>query len=209
MKVKICGITNLDDALAACDAGADLLGFNFAEEARRKNRYIAPEEAREIVGQLPPFVMTVAVTVNDSVENAREYLSFLDYVQLHGDESPAHCAAVGRRAVKAFRAGGNFAPESVVPYAAAAYLLDACVPGAVGGTGVTCDWELAARVVALGRPVMLAGGLTPENVAEAVRRVRPYAVDTAGGVESAPGKKDHGKLREFVRQAKHALSFSG
>jgi len=205
-RVKICGITNLEDALAACEAGADALGFVFAPEAKARNRYVSPEQGREIVRQLPPFVSTVAVCVNDPPARLREYLEFVDYVQLCGEESVEDCAAVCDRAIKAFRAGGDFDPAGMAAYPAAAYLLDAGVQGAHGGTGVTCDWDVARRAVALGRRIVLAGGLTPDNVAEAVRAVRPYAVDTSGGVESAPGKKDHDRIRRFIENARLPVS---
>jgi phosphoribosylanthranilate isomerase len=204
-RVKICGITNLDDALAACEAGADALGFNFAPEARPKNRYIDPESAQRIIEALPPFVSTVGVCVNEPTERLCEYLEIVDWVQLHGEETVADCDLVAGRAVKAFRAAPGFDPASVLAYSTASYLLDAYVPGARGGTGATCDWELARKVVALGRPVLLAGGLTPENVAEAVRQVKPYGVDTAGGVEASPGVKDRDKMRKFIQNAKTAL----
>jgi len=206
MRVKICGITNVEDALAACEAGADAVGFVFASEAKARKRYVAPEDAREIVRQLPPFVSTVAVCVNDPPARLREYLEFVDYVQLCGEESIEDCAAVGERAVKAFRAAGDFDPAGMAAYPAAAYLLDAGVQGAHGGTGVTCDWAVARRAVALGVPIVLAGGLTPDNVSEAVRAVRPYAVDTSGGVEKAPGKKDHDRIRRFIEQARLSVS---
>jgi len=206
MRVKICGITNVDDALAACDAGADALGFIFAPEAQRRNRYIAPDQAAQIVAQLPPFVSTVAVCVNEPVARLLEYLEFVDWVQLCGEEPAPDCAPVAARAIKAFRMGADFRPEAMLAYGTAAYLVDAYAPGQRGGTGKTCDWTAARRACALGRPVILAGGLTPENVAEAVRAVGPYAVDTAGGVEAAPGKKDHERIRSFVRRAKGALS---
>lgn len=204
-RIKICGITNLDDALYACEAGADALGFNFADEARRKNRYIDPEEAARIIPRLPPFVTTVAVCVNEPVERLREYLTFVDRVQLHGDETVEQCEPVASWAIKAFRASPGFDPAVLLAYPTSSYLLDAYVPGSRGGTGETCDWEVARRAVELGRPLILAGGLTPENVGEAVRRVRPWAVDTAGGVESAPGKKDRDRIRKFVENAKTAL----
>ncbi len=204
MKVKLCGITSLDDALAACDAGADALGFNFAAEARERNRYIDPGAAMKIIECLPPFVATVAVTVNETLARLEEYLGFVDSVQLHGEEDPGICAALSKRPIKAFRAGPGFVPESMLAYRASAYLLDTPVSGARGGTGQTGDWETAEMAVGLGRPIILAGGLTPENVAEAIRRVRPYGVDTASGVESAPGKKDHERIRLFVRNAKQA-----
>jgi len=206
MRVKICGITNIEDALAACEAGADALGFVFAPEAKARNRYVSPEQAREIVRQLPPFVSTVAVCVNDPPARLREYLGFVDYVQLCGEESIEDCAAVGDRVIKAFRADADFDPAGMAAYPAAAYLLDASFQGAHGGTGVTCDWDVARRAVALGDPIVLAGGLTPENVAEAVRAVRPYAVDTSGGVQSAPGKKDHDRIRRFFENARLPVS---
>ena len=206
MKVKICGITNLEDALAACEAGADALGFVFAPEAKARNRYVSPEQAREIVRQLPPFVSTVAVCVNDTPARLRQYLEFVDYVQLCGEESVEVCAAVCDRAIKAFRAGADFDPAAMAAYPAAAYLLDSMVQGAHGGTGLTCDWDVARRAVALGRPIVLAGGLTPDNVTEAVRAVRPYAVDTSGGVQSAPGKKDHDRIRRFIENARLPVS---
>ncbi|MBI5095033.1 MAG: phosphoribosylanthranilate isomerase [Candidatus Hydrogenedentes bacterium] len=205
-RVKICGITNIEDALAACEAGADALGFNFAPEARRRNRYIDPEEAQRIIEQLPSFITSVAVCVNAPAEDMLEYLEFVDRVQLHGEESAEECLPFAARAIKVFRAAPGFAPESMLEYPATTFLLDAYVPDARGGSGTTCDWELARRAVALGRPLILAGGLTPENVAEAVRSVKPYAVDTAGGVESAPGKKDHDRIREFIRNAKLSVS---
>lgn len=204
-KVKICGVTTRDDALAACDAGADLLGLNFAPEAKPKGRYLDPDAAAALVEELPPFVTTVAVTVNESPKRLLEYLTFVDYAQLSGGEPVQTCAALGGRGLKAFRLRPGFAVDSMWAYPCRAYLLDAYVPGSHGGTGATCDWALARRIVEAGRPIMLAGGLNPDNVAEAVRTVRPYAVDVAGGVEGAPGKKDHEKLRSFIRNAKFAL----
>lgn len=195
--------------MAASNAGADALGFNFALEARRRNRYIDPDAALKIIEQLPPFVSAVAVSVNDSPERLREYLTFVDRVQLHGEEPPDTCAVVAARAIKAFRVGPDFNPRTILAYDASAYLLDAYAPDARGGTGRSFDWDVAKAVVALGRPIILAGGLTPENVAEAVRKVQPYGVDTAGGVERAPGKKDHDRIKEFIANARRALSVPG
>ncbi len=206
MKIKICGITNRDDALAAIDAGADALGFNFADEARAKKRYIAPEEARRIAEELPPFVVTVAVTVNATAAQLHEFLLYMDRVQLHGEESPEFAADFGHRAIKALRIGPDFSPDAVNRYNVGSVLLDAFDAVARGGTGKTADWALARKTVEEARrPVLLAGGLTPENVTEAVRIVRPYGVDVSGGVEKEPGKKDHDKLRRFVREAKLSL----
>lgn len=206
IKVKICGITNRDDALAACDAGADALGFNFAAEARARNRYIEPDEARQIIEELPPFVSSVAVCVNESLERMHGFLEWIDFVQLHGEEPAEQCALLGRRAIKAFRLSPDFEADKVLDYAAAAYVVDAYVAGSRGGTGKTCDWEQAAALTKLSPRIILAGGLTPENVAEAIRAVGPYGVDTAGGVESEPGKKDHGRIREFIHNVRSSIS---
>ena len=201
VRVKICGITNVADAVAAVEAGADALGFVFAEEARARNRYVDLATAAAIRKELPPFVAAVGVCVNDDLDRLRRYLDVVDYVQLHGEESIDVCTAVAERAIKVFRVAAGFDPRMMLEYPACAYLLDAYVPDARGGTGLCVDWEVARQAVALGRPVILAGGLTPENVADAVAQTRPYAVDTSGGVENAPGKKDHERLREFIRQA--------
>jgi len=204
-RVKICGITSLADALAACEAGADALGFNFAPEARARNRYIDPEQARDIIRELPPFITTVGITVNAAEADLKRYLEFVDLLQLHGEETPEQCEPFADRVIKVFWAGPQFQAESMLRYPVKAYLLDARVPGAHGGTGHTCDWEAAATAVSLGKAIVLAGGLRPDNVAEAIRRVRPYAVDTASGVESAPGKKDHERIRSFVQNAKQCV----
>lgn len=207
MRVKICGITNVEDALAACDAGADALGFVFAPEAKRRGRYIEPDVARAIIAQLPPFVTTVAVCANEPVARLAEYLEFVDRVQLCGEEPVETCTAVGPRAIKVFRVSAGFEPEALLAYPTPAYLLDACAANApYGGAGKVCDWQAARDVVALGRPVILAGGLTPENVGEAVRQVRPYAVDVSGSIQRAPGKKDHDLMRSFIENAKLPIS---
>lgn len=206
MRVKICGITTIEDALAACDAGVDALGFNFAAESRAKGRHIEPADAKRIIEQLPPFVTTVGVCVNESLERLSEYLDFVDQVQLHGEEPFEVSRALASRSIKVFRVGADFDHTQVTACPASAYLLDASVPIARGGTGRTCDWNAARRVVELGKPVILAGGLTPDNVCDAIRAVRPHAVDTAGGVERSPGKKDHDKIRDFIRNAKSCVS---
>lgn len=208
IRVKICGITNLDDALAACEAGVDALGFVFAEEARRRNRYIAPEEARAIIAQLPPFVTTVAVCVNASLAELRSYLTFTDLVQLCGEEDPEMYRPVADRALKVIHVGQELQAADWKKYPARAIVLDTLAPGTHGGSGVPFDWELARAATGFARPVMLAGGLTPENVAEAVKTVQPCAVDTSGGVEAAPGKKDHDRIRQFIRNARSSLSVS-
>lgn len=204
-RVKICGITNLEDALAACDAGADALGFVLAPEAKKRNRYIERDAAFEIIEQLPPFVTTVAVTVNESMMTLAGLLTYFDCVQLHGEEEPEDCPPP-HVTIKAFRPGPGFGMSDMTRYQARAYLLDAYSTSDRGGTGHQGDWELAQMAVGTGKPIILAGGLTPENVAEAVRAVRPYAVDTSSGVESAPGKKDHDRIRAFIHNAKTSLA---
>lgn len=206
MKIKICGITSLEDALAACAAGADALGFVFAPEARKRNRFIAPEAAREIIAALPPCVLSVAVTVNEPLDRLRDYLQFVDRVQLHGEEPASICRTLAPRAIKVFRAGPELDIAAMRQYPGNAYLLDAAAPGERGGAGVVCDWDIARRAVDAGLRIILAGGLTPENAAEAARRVRPYAMDVSGGVECAPGKKDHEKMRQFIQNARSAVA---
>lgn len=203
MIVKICGITNLEDALAAVEAGADALGFNFY---RRSPRYIAPEEARRIVSELPEALMTVGVFVNEDepakVARVADDVG-LTAVQLHGDESPQYCRALrGRFVIKAVRARGDFEPESVCSYEADAILLDAFSEKERGGTGRVVDWGVARRVRELVPRLFLAGGLAPENVAAAIDAVGPYAVDACSLLESAPGRKDQLRVRAFVAAAR-------
>lgn len=200
VRVKVCGITNLEDARAALAAGADALGFNFY---RRSPRYIAPEDARRIISELPPgAALCVGVFVNeDSAATVARMAaeSGVGAVQLHGDETPEYCAALGgHRVIKALRVGKDFAPEQATGYCAESILLDAFSASARGGTGETFDWELARRTRELVGQLYLAGGLTVENVAEAIAAVRPYAVDVCSGVELAPGRKDAARLRDFV-----------
>lgn len=202
VKVKICGITSRDDALIACDAGADALGFNFVAEARKRNRYITPDDAEMIIRQLPPFVTSVAVVANETPERLQEYLEFVDCLQLHGDEPPEIYASFSHRIIKAVRITEDFQPETLQRHPASAYLVDSYVPHALGGSGVSCDWQKAREIASMYRYVILAGGLTPENVQQAIHIVQPYGVDTASGVESAPGKKDPEKMRRFIRAAK-------
>lgn len=203
MIVKICGITNLEDALAAVEAGADALGLNFY---RRSPRYVAPEEARRITPLLPQGVLKVGVFVNeDEPEQVARIADEvgLTAVQLHGDESPEYCRALrGRFVIKAVRAGRDFEPESVCSYEADAILLDAFSEKERGGTGRVVDWSVARRVRELVPRLFLAGGLAPENVAAAIDAVGPYAVDACSLLESAPGRKDPERLRAFVAAAR-------
>lgn len=206
VKIKICGITTLEDALVAIDAGADALGFVFYPKSPR---HIFPEQAAAIIRHLPPFVQIVGLFVNESLPTVNETADQcgLDIVQLHGEESPEFCDAVKRRVIKAFRIKDIRSLEAINNYRTSAFLLDAWSPSAHGGTGRTFNWEIAATAAASGR-IILAGGLTPENVAAAIELVRPYAVDVSSGVESAPGRKDIRKIEEFIYNAKNALSNS-
>jgi len=200
VRVKICGITSLEDALQAVQAGADALGFVFHGKSPRN---LAPDMATSIIGGLPPFVQVVGLFVNsdagfvnDTADRCR-----LDLVQLHGDEPPEYCERIRRRVIKAFRVRDSSSLDPIRDYRVAGILLDAYSPGAFGGTGLSFKWELAGNAKERG-PLILAGGLTPENIREAVEIVAPYAVDVSSGVESSPGKKDHEKVREFIKRAK-------
>ena len=204
-RVKICGITNAPDAKAACDLGAAALGFNFYEKSPR---VIAPAAAWKIISKLPKNVEAVGVFVNWSAEAviALGQAIHLDTVQLHGDETPAVVRECARyfRVTKALAVAANFQLKNLRAYpAASAFLLDAAATGQYGGTGKRSDWAVARRAAKSHR-IILAGGLTPENVAEAIRTVQPYAVDVASGVESRPGKKDPGKLRAFFAEVERA-----
>ena len=200
--IKICGIKTLKDALAAIDAGADYVGFNFYPKSVR---FIEKEACAEITSVLKrehPQIKLVGVFVNLSVDDAKNILETcsLDLAQLHGDETPEMFAQLAPRVFKAFRG----IPTDVTGYErndAPALLVDASVKGVYGGSGVTADWSAAAEL-AKKYPLLLAGGLTPENVADAVRQVRPWGVDVASGVESALGEKDASKMKAFV-QAVH------
>ena len=200
IKVKICGITSLDDARMAVDAGADALGFVFYDKSPR---YINPVAAAKIIAKLPPFVQTVGLFVNEEVEQVNWTADFcgLDVVQLHGDESPEDCLEVKRRVIKVFRIQNIVSIEPLKKYQVSGYLLDAWCPDCYGGTGKTFNWEVAAAARQYGR-IILAGGLSADNVAEALQAVQPYAVDVSSGVESAPGKKDAEKVKMFIKRAK-------
>lgn len=201
-KVKICGITSLGDALLAVDAGADALGFVFFEKSPR---YLGPEAAAGIIAKIPALVQIVGLFVNAELDfvNRTADSCGLDIVQLHGEESPAYCRMVRRRVMKAFRVRGPESLAALPDYQVAAYLLDAYSPNAYGGTGEVFDWDCAVAAKERG-PIVLAGGLNPDNVARAVATVAPYAVDVSSGVESSPGQKDPEKVRRFILEAKQA-----
>ena len=201
--VKICGITRPEDALAAARAGADAIGLVFHAASPR---YVTSARAAEIVRGLPSEVTTVGLFVNETAEQVRAVLAAapVELLQFHGEESPEFCRQFGQPYVKAVRMGPGV---DLVQYArnyhdAKALLLDALVEGVHGGSGVTFDWSLIPRDLSL--PIILSGGLTPENVTEAVRRVRPLAVDVSSGVESAKGIKDASKIADFIRGVRDA-----
>jgi phosphoribosylanthranilate isomerase len=202
IKIKICGITNLDDAMAAADCGADALGFNFY---KKSPRYVEPVKAAEIIAQLPPFLVPVGIFVNEREEKIREIVSgaCLQGIQLHGDETPEFCQRFGTRVIKAFQIKSKESLKHMSHYRVSAYLLDSYKEGVRGGTGETFDWHLAVVAKTFGR-IILAGGLTVENVAEAVKLVQPYGIDVAGGVEREKGIKDHHKLKTFITEARRA-----
>jgi len=205
VKVKICGITSLADAIACVEAGADALGFMFY---KRSPRYIQPTVAAEIARQLPEHIIRVGVFVNAQVASVKAVLAvcMLDLLQFHGDEPPDYCLQFNMRTMKAFRMRDTDSLRLLPAYETDFWLLDAYVPALRGGTGETFNWQLAVEAKKFGRAIFLAGGLTHENVAEAVRLVQPYGVDVSTGVESAPGKKDHAKVRAFVEAAKGAVA---
>jgi len=198
-KVKICGITNLDDALAAIKWGADALGFVFAPSPRQ----VSAESVRDIVSKLPPFVCKVGVFVNSEIGMVQDTVSLcnLDLAQLHGDEDPVYCAALFPKAIKVFTSDSLPSGQELARYRVAAYMLDKEKSAAASNTEQNRLWELARGIKDCG-PVILAGGLTPKSVGQAIETVRPYAVDVSSGVETEPGRKNHTKLRAFLTAAK-------
>ena len=196
VRVKICGITNLDDALAAVEYGADALGFVFAPSPRQ----VTPEKVRRIVKNLPPFVCKVGVFVNSDMEFVKETMAAcnLDFVQLHGDEGTEYCAALFPKAIKVFTSNNLPSGKERTKYHVAAYMIDKNKGSEVNEAEQKKLWQLTRRVGELG-PVILAGGLTPENVAQAIKMAQPYAVDVSSGVELKPGKKDHKKMQDFIK----------
>jgi phosphoribosylanthranilate isomerase len=201
VKVKICGITNAADALAAVEAGADALGFMFYEPSPR---HVAIRQAAEIIRELPPFIMRAGVFVDAPEDTVMRAIGDcgLTLLQFHGQEPPEYCTLFGLMSMKAFRMRDAESVRALQNYPTDAWLLDAFVADKLGGTGEKFNWDLAIEAKKLGRPIFLAGGLTPGNVAEAVRSVHPFAVDVSSGVEASPGKKDHAKVRDFIAAAK-------
>lgn len=204
LKVKICGITNVDDAKAAVDAGADALGFIFADSPRK----VSIETASRIITAIGPWTAVVGVFVDASTDEIRKTAERcrLTAVQLHGNE-PATLAQKlgGLRVIKAFRVAPDFRADSLRNYPCDAFLFDTAQAGRFGGTGKIFDWKLLKNA-RWPRPVIVSGGLNPGNVAAAVKLLRPYAVDVSSGVEKRPGRKDHKLVKEFIRNAKKVAS---
>lgn len=206
--VKVCGITNFADARAAIEAGADALGFNFFP---RSPRYVQPEAARVIIDRLasevPAGCLIVGVFVNETIADIQRTAATagVNALQLHGTESPEYCRALkGHDLIKVFSADAGFAPESVLDYDVDAIMIDAADKQRFGGTGKRGDWNMARRTRDVFPRMFLAGGLSAENVAEAIEQVRPYAVDACSLLESAPGMKDHEKVQAFVAAVRGA-----
>jgi phosphoribosylanthranilate isomerase len=202
-RVKICGVTNVADALAAAEAGADLIGLNFYEQSPRQ---ISLETAAEISRALPPLVLRVGVFVNPEEAQISRAIAQcgLSLLQFHGDETPEFCTQFGLMSMKAFRIRDAESLNQLANYQTTAFLLDAHSRNGLGGTGEKFNWELAVEAQKFGKPIFLAGGLTPENIGDAVKKVRPFAVDVSSGVESAPGKKDAAKVKAFIQAVRKA-----
>lgn len=204
-KVKICGITNLEDALLSAKFGADALGFNFYAKSPR---YISPEKAREIIEQLPKKILKVGVFVNESLDKIAEIadIAKLDALQLHGEETPEFArelkAKTNLEIIKAFRVSPEFKPEDVFQYEVDAILLDAYNPKEHGGTGETFDWKIAKKVQEIFPTMYLAGGLSEENVNNAIKIVQPFAIDACSLIEKEKGRKDAMKTQSFVQTVK-------
>ncbi len=203
--VKICGITRLEDAIAAADLGARALGFNFYKKSKR---YIQPEKAVEIIEHLPGHILKVGLFVNspeDEIENINSRLD-LDLLQFHGDETPEFCKKWGDKVIRAFRIESENQLEEIKKYSfARMIIIDAAIAGQFGGTGELSDWDLSLKAKKYGIPLLLAGGLTPANVSEAIQKVKPFGVDVAGGVESSPGIKEREKVRAFMHSVRRGM----
>lgn len=213
IKVKVCGITNLEDALASCEYGADAIGFVFH---KKSPRFVEPEKVKEIISKVAPFITTVGVFVDEDTNKINEIVKVagLHAVQLHGNESPEFCKGIHCKVIKAFRIRGARAmgigtgeqgiDKEMERYNVSAYLFDTFKEDVAGGTGVTFNWGVVKDLRRVGR-IILSGGLNTENVKQAIKIAMPYAVDVSSGVEEAPGKKDLRKLMEFIERAKETI----
>ena len=203
-RIKICGITNLDDGLEAIAAGVDALGFVFVPNTPR---YITPSQAKLVIKQLPPFITNVGLFVDSEIDEIEDIVNHckLDAVQLHGNESPEMCSQISlqTKVIKSFHVKKELQVlrNEIANYRVAAYLLDTFIKGKAGGTGQTFDWRIAEG---LSQRIILAGGLTPDNIGTAIAQLQPYGVDVSSGVEKSPGKKDTNKIHSFVRQVRKA-----
>jgi len=208
VRVKICGITSADDARAAVGAGADALGFMFYEPSPR---CVTPEQAAAIIAKLPTHVAKVGVFVDadEAAVRTTAAMAGLDTLQFHGSEPPEFCARFELRTIKAFRVKDSGSLGQLPDYETDAWLLDSYVQGVPGGTGERFNWDLAVEAKRLGRPILLAGGLTPENVGEADGQVTPYGLDVSSGVEAAPGRKDAAKVAAFIASARGTSTGKG
>jgi len=202
-RVKICGITSIADGLTAAEAGADMIGLMFYEQSPR---YITLPQAVEISRALPPFVLRVGVFVNADEDLVTRAIAEcgLSLLQFHGDESSEFCTQFGIMSMKALRMRDAESLNQLEQYHTDAFLLDAYSKAGLGGTGEKFNWDLAIEAQKYGKPIFLAGGLTPENVAGAVQKVKPFAVDVSSGVESAPGRKDPAKVKAFIQAVRQA-----
>lgn len=203
LRIKICGITNLEDAITAIEYGADALGFVFHPKSPRA---ITPDKAEKIISKLPPFITTVGVFVDEDRHRLEGIIkkTGLDIIQLHGSESPQYCRNLSKKVIKAIRVKELTDLEPLQHYRISAFLLDTYSPYAIGGTGLIFNWEIAIEAKRFGN-IILAGGLNPENVEEAIKMVQPYGVDVASGVEgNEKGRKDHKKLKLFIERARRA-----
>jgi phosphoribosylanthranilate isomerase len=202
VKVKICGITNFEDAQAASAAGADMLGFVFYEKSPR---YIKPAKAMEIIQALPKHIEKAALFVNEDKETVMAVLDEvkgIDILQFHGDETPQYCNSFNKRIIRAIRVKNKDSIKQMADYKVNFFLLDAFKQGIYGGTGENFNWSLAKEAKVYDTPIILSGGLTPGNVKEAIETAKPYMVDVSSGVEIAPGKKGPELIRKFIQQAK-------
>ena len=203
-RIKVCGITDNSEALLLAAMGIDALGFIFADKSPRK---VHPDEARAIIRSLPPFVDAVGVFVNEGLDTLNSIIHYcnITLVQLHGDESPEYCQLIPARVIKAFRISPASSADEFAPYRGkvSGFLLDTFKPDMPGGTGKTFDWRMVRHLNPPG-PIILGGGMAPENVEDAVREVRPFAVDANSGVEISPGRKDMEKIRRLIDAVRNA-----
>jgi phosphoribosylanthranilate isomerase len=205
IQIKICGVTNVNDARTCAELGADMIGFNFWPQSPR---YVEPKAARRIVDAMPPRICAVSVFVDASTTQIRSVaeLTGIRCVQLHGDTSPETCSELGRefRVIKAFSTDTRFQPENAVSFPYCDVLVDAHHPDLRGGTGQTCDWSAARATLPFTRFLILSGGLNAQNLGDAIATVGPHAVDVCTGVETAPGVKNHRAMEEFIAAARAA-----